>query len=303
MSNDTKTKLTIGQIFIIISASLASFMAVLDTYIVSIATPTIAEHFNVSISSVSKIMIVYSLILTTTVLIFGKLGDKFGLKKVFILGFVIFTLGSFLCGISPSFNLLIAARAIQALGGAMLFSMGLAITPKFLPMNVRGLGYGISSTFASLGIMLGNPIGGFITALWSWHWVFFINVPVGILAVIIAFKALPNDQISKNISWSFDLIGTILLFIAIPLLIFTINNGQTFGWLSFHTIVFFLLALFFLVLFFIQERTYHDPLLHFDLLKSKVFMATISSLGVIYGLLAGSSFLLPFLLEKVDLLK
>lgn len=301
IDKSVKKKLDLSAVLIIFSAALASFMSVLDTYIVSIAMPTIAESFNVSLNHVSKIMIVYALVLTTSVLLFGKLGDKIGLKKIFILGFIIFTAGSFLCGIAPTFNILIISRAIQAIGAAMLYSMGLAITPKFLPPSIRGLGYGVSSTFASLGIMLGNPLGGFITAFLGWHWIFFINIPIGILAIFVAMKALPAEK-SNESNWSFDLIGTILLFISIPLLIFTINSGQTLGWFSLHTIATFLFSIFFFILFIIQEKTCSDPLLNLTLFKNKIFVITIFSLGTVYGLLAGSNFLLPFLLEKINLL-
>jgi|GEM_PF-51125 len=178
--------------WIVISVTFAAFMSKLDSYIVNISLPTIGSYFNISVSIVSRTVIVYLLVATSTLLFFGKLGDRIGLKKVFVLGYAFFTGGSLLCGMSWNIDMLIFSRFIQGLGGAMLVTAGYAIIPKYLPREITGWAFGILSTGAGLGIAAGAPLGGIINSYFSWRWIFFINVPVGIAAIIVALKVIPS---------------------------------------------------------------------------------------------------------------
>lgn len=167
------------QRWIVISVAFSSFIVVLDAYIVNVSLPAIARYFNVGTSDVVHVIVAYLLIITSTLLLFGKLGDRFGFKKFFMLGFCFFTAGSLLCGISPTLGILIASRCLQGIGGAILYAIGTALIPKHLPEHRRGWAFGTVATAAGLGMAIGAPVGGFITQLLNWHWIFLINVPVG----------------------------------------------------------------------------------------------------------------------------
>ena len=184
-----------GFTLLIISISLATFMSALDGTIVNIALPTISSAFDISTSMVSWVSTVYLLVMAGCVLIFGKISDVIGFKKVFLSGFLIFTVGSFGCGFLPdfvhSFPTLIGSRAFQAVGGAMITAIGPAMVTAYLPMEQKGKAMAIVLTFAGLGTAIGPTIGGLLTQFLSWNWIFFINVPVGIVAILLGAKVIP----------------------------------------------------------------------------------------------------------------
>jgi len=269
-----------AQIWIIISAMFTSFMTQLDTYIVNISLPTIAVYFNVNTGDVSYVVLVYLLFLTSTLLIFGKLADRIGLKKVFIGGFLLFTISSLLCGISWNLKLLILARIIQGIGGAMLYTSVFAIVSRFLPKNLTGCAFGFLSTSSALGVTAGAPVGGLITGYLSWHWIFLINIPFGIAAIIIALKVIPGEKVpeekKKN---TFDIAGSILSFLGFLSLIYTLKMGEELGCTSPVIIASSISTVIFITLFIIREMKCADPLLDLALFKSRNFaFANIASL-------------------------
>ena len=185
-----------GLNLLIFSISLATFMAGLDGTIVNIALPTISEAFHVSSSTVSWVATAYLLVMAGCVLVFGKISDMIGFRKVFLSGFAIFTLGSFSCGLLPVITgglfSLIGSRVLQAVGGAMITAIAPAMIAAYIPMKQKGKAMGIVMTLAALGTALGPTIGGVLTQYLSWHWIFFINVPVGIFAVLLGAKVIPE---------------------------------------------------------------------------------------------------------------
>jgi MFS family permease len=164
---------------LILSISLATFMTALDGTIVNIALPTISQSFNVSSTTVSWVATIYLLVMAGCVLVFGKISDIIGFKRVFLLGFILFTLGSFACGLLPdllnSLNVLIGTRAFQAIGGAMITAIGPAMITAYIPMERKGKAMGVIMTVAALGTAIGPTIGGILTQYLSWHWIFYIR--------------------------------------------------------------------------------------------------------------------------------
>ena len=287
------------QRWILISVAFTSFIVALDTYIVNVSLPAIALYFKLSTGDVVYVMVAYLLVIASTLLLFGKLGDRFGFKKFFILGFCLFTAGSLSCGLSPSVEILIASRCLQGIGGAMLYAIGTALIPKHLPEHRRGLAFGVTSTTAGLGMALGSPIGGFITQFLSWQWIFLINVPIGIAAIFIALRVIPSDNIMPGIEQKkqrFDFLGAILSFFGLLALVYAINQGQEIGWTSVLIISLFITAAILLSAFFIWERRCRDPILHLALFKIKVFRYAILAGFAAFALYAGSNFLTPFYL-------
>lgn len=291
-----------GFFLLVLSISLATFMSSLDGTIVNIALPTISESFDVSTSSVSWVATIYLLVMAGCLLIFGKLSDSVGFKKIFLSGFIVFTAGSFACGFIPdffsSFDSLIGSRALQAVGGAMITAIAPAMIAAYVPFNMKGKAMGIVMTVASLGMALGPTLGGILTQYLSWHWVFFINVPVGIFAVALGTKVIPNENGSKN-NDGFDKKGAFLIFAGLALLLFGISEGQAMGWTNPAIVVSVILALILLALFVFNELKDKNPLLELSLFKSKNFILMNSIVALIFFSFAGINYLMPFYLEYV----
>ena len=288
------------QIGIIVSASLAGFMVLLDSNIVNISLPVMAAYFNISTGKVVQVTLIYLLMLSSSLIIFGKLSEKYGAKTVFITGFIVFTLSSFLCGIAHNFIMLLIYRSIQALGGSMLYATSISLITKFIPLDRRGWAFGIFSPLSSLGMLIGNPLGGLITGMLNWHWIFLVNIPIGIAAIFAAWKAIPNDfpvrsrKRSKPI-W-FDVPGSLLSFAGMGLLVFFISRGRNLGWGSMETITGLSTAFILILLFVLWERHARDPILDLAIFKDRNFSFAIIASVAGFGLMAGSGVLLPFYL-------
>ncbi|MDD1719609.1 MAG: MFS transporter [Methanoregulaceae archaeon] len=293
---------TKGFGLLIVSISLATFMSSLDGTIVNIALPTISEAFNVSSSTVSWVSTMYLLVMAGCVLIFGKISDVIGFKKVFLSGFLIFTLGSFACGFLPdfvsSFPVLIGSRAFQALGGAMITAIAPAMITAYIPMKQKGKAMGIVLTFAALGTAIGPTIGGVLTQYLSWSWIFFINVPVGICAVLLGAKVIPGSGIHER-TGRFDRTGAVLIFTGLASLLFALSEGQELGWTDPAILGSLGLAVLLLGSFVWCELKASDPLLELRLFRKRNFLLSNMLLVLLFFSFAGISYLLPFYLQYV----
>jgi EmrB/QacA subfamily drug resistance transporter len=288
---------------LIISISLAIFMSALDGTIVNIALPTISESFGVSSSAVSWVATAYLLVMAGCVLIFGKVSDVIGFKKVFLSGFVIFTLGSFACGFLPeflhSFLSLVGSRAFQGIGGAMITAIAPAMVTAYIPMERRGKAMGIIMTVAALGMAIGPTIGGVLTQFLSWHWIFFINVPVGIVAVLLGTKVIPASG-AGQIGAGFDRPGAVLIFSGLASLLFFVSEGDTLGWTSPPIYGSCALAVLLLGCFVWHEQKTADPLLELRLFKDRDFLVTNLIMSLVFFSFSGINYLMPFYLKYVQ---
>lgn len=291
-----------GFFLLIVSISLAVFMAGLDSTIVNIALPTISEAFGVSSTTVSWVATAYMLVMAGCVLVFGKVSDILGFKRVFLWGFAIFTLGSFACGFLPdllgSLGVLIGARMVQAVGGAMITAIAPAMVTAYIPMDQKGKAMGVVMTLAALGMALGPSIGGFLTQYLSWNWIFYINVPVGIVAVLLGAKVIPASKGAGSLA-GFDRAGSALVFLGLASLLFVVSEGENMGWTSPAILFLAVLAIVTLAGFVWHERRQSDPLLDFALFKNTNFLLTNVLLSLVFFSFAGINYLLPFYLEYV----
>ncbi len=158
-------------------------MAQIDSSIVTLAYPTLQRHFRVSLGAVTWVGLAYLLTVVGTLVAFGRFSDMFGRKLVYVYGFVVFLLGSVLCGFAPNLWLLVASRVVQALGGAMIQANSVAIVVLVLPVASRTKGLGFQAAAQALGLAIGPTLGGLILGVASWRWLFFVNVPVGLVAL------------------------------------------------------------------------------------------------------------------------
>lgn len=298
----TSIQMQRGYTPLIIAISLATFMASLDGTIVNIALPTISESFSLSSSSVSWVATIYLLVMAGCVLIFGKISDMIGFKRIFLTGFIIFTLGSFFCGFLPdltgSFLTLIGSRAFQGIGGAMITAIAPAMVTAFIPMSMKGKAMGIIMTMAGLGTALGPTLGGFLTQYLSWHWIFFINVPVGIIALLLGLRVIPGQQ-SHHAVEGFDRAGAGLIFVGLAFLLYGFSEGTNLGWTSPVIIGSLGLAVILLGLFAWKELHIKNPILEIRLFQDKTFLIINLVIFLVFFSLSGVNYLLPFYLEYV----
>ena len=195
------------------AVSVGVFMATLDGSVVNVALPAIRAHFGASIGGVEAVVSVYLLVISAALLAAGRLGDVLGRRLVFVGGMLLFTLGSALCGVAWSLPALVAARGIQALGAAAMMSMAPAIVTETFPRERRGQALGAVSSVVAAGLTAGAPIGGAILSFSSWHAIFLVNLPVGVVGAVWAWRALPADP--PGARPPFDLPGAAWLGVAL----------------------------------------------------------------------------------------
>jgi EmrB/QacA subfamily drug resistance transporter len=207
------------------------FMATLDSSIVNISLPAIAHYFGVALSgAVEWVIIAYLVVIAGVLLTIGRLADMIGHKPIWMAGLIIFTAGSAICGASLSLGMLIAARALQGLGGALLMSISPAMLTRAFPASERGRALGLNAVVVALGVSVGPTLGGIITEHFTWRWIFYVNVPIGVIGFIASWRVL-NERIRLGRA-RFDPLGAILLAIGLVALTMGLSFGQEWGWTS-----------------------------------------------------------------------
>ncbi len=274
------------------------FMATLDTSIVNISLPTIAHYFGVALSgAIEWVIIAYLVVIAGVLLTIGRLADMIGRKPIWIAGLVIFTTGSAICGAAPSLGLLIAARGLQGLGGALLMSISPAMLTNAFPARERGRALGLNAVVVALGVSVGPTLGGIITEHLTWRWIFYVNVPIGVIGFVASMRVL-----TEHMRWGrgrFDPLGAVLLAIGLIALTMGLSFGQEWGWTSpllLGTLVVGITALLALV---VVERRVSDPIIDLALLRGRVFLSANASLILSFLALFAVSFMLPFYLEEL----
>ena len=281
---------------ILTSVSLGSLMATLDGSIVNIALPAIQGDFRIDLTTVEWVVVAYLLVVGSLLLPFGRLGEVLTFKRVYLVGFAVFTVASVCCGASPNELTLIGFRIVQAIGAAMIMAMGPAIVARTFPANERGRALGLNGISVSIGLSLGPALGGILTQAATWRAIFLINAPIGILAILWASHILPAEERGKG--QSFDVVGAMLSGIALFSLLLALSEGQGWGWTSPAVAG---LLLVFIVLgaaFLYVERHAFQPMIDLALFRIRPFTAGLVSVVVAFAGLFTATFLLPFLLQQ-----
>jgi len=294
-SQNNQNKKSLIQIIIVVS--IGTFMGALDSSIVNISLPSISNYFKINLITVEWIVLSYLIVISSLLLMFGRLGDLYGHKKVYVIGFAIFTIGSLLCALAPNIILLIIFRAFQAIGAGMLMSMGPAIiTINTHPKN-RGKSLGVIAIAVSVALSLGPVLGGFLTTYFGWRSIFFINIPIGIVAFIWALKALPQKD--EKTAKTFDYAGAILLFVSISLIIFPISVIDQFGFKNPFILGCFIIGIIVMIIFIFIENKIKHPILDFSLFKNRLFSMGNLSLLLNYMAQFIITLILPFYLIQL----
>jgi EmrB/QacA subfamily drug resistance transporter len=246
---------------------IGTMMASIDSTIVLLAFPAITSALHSTISTVIWVILIYMIVTAVFSTQFGKIGDLYGRARMFNLGFAIFTVSSFLCGIAPTDVTLIAFRAVQAIGGALISSNSGAIIADTFPRNNIGRAYGFTSMSWNIGALLGILLGGFITTFIGYRYIFFINVPIGIIATILGLRYIIDQKKLKDV---LDIPGMALLGIAIALISYSGIDYASAGFTTFNLI---LLSAGILasIIFILVERKVRAPTINFLMFKNKIF--------------------------------
>lgn len=281
--------------WVLIAVGTGSFMAALDGSVVNTILPVIRDAFQSQVAAIEWVVTVYLLVISGILLTFGRLGDLRGHKSVYIWGFGIFVLGSVLCGAAPSVEALVAWRGLQALGAAMIASNAPAILTGNFPAEQRGRALGMQATMTYLGLTVGPSLGGWLTASLGWRSVFYINVPVGALALTLSLVFIPENPPAEE-NQPFDLAGAFTFMGGLVTLLLALNKGAEWGWGSPRILTFFIMAGVLLAVFIAIERRTPEPMLDLGLFRQPVFSASVISAVLNYICLYSIAFLMPFYL-------
>jgi EmrB/QacA subfamily drug resistance transporter len=282
---------------VLVIVGIGVFMATLDSSIVNISLPTIAHEFHVSLNGAVEWVIISYLVVTAGILLTaGRLADMIGRKPVWIIGLIVFTGGSALCGAAPSLGLLIAFRALQGIGGSLLFAASPAMLTTAFPAKERGRALGLNALVVSLGVSVGPTLGGLLTAI-SWRLIFYVNVPLGIIGTIATILVL-KEKLHRN-PGRFDPAGAILLAFGLICITAAISFGTEIGWTSPLLLAGIGVGLIALIALPFTEHRMSNPILNMKLLHNRVFVSAILSLVLSFLALFAVSFMLPFYLEQL----
>jgi EmrB/QacA subfamily drug resistance transporter len=271
----------------------AIFMLLLDTTIVNVAQQKIKEGLNADLSQIQWILDSYILAFAVLMLSFGRLGDVYGRKKMFVTGMAVFIAASGLCGIShwiatligiPGATALIIARVLQGIGGALMMPQTLSLITIAFPPQKRGAAMGVWGSVVALGAVLGPLLGGYIVTDYPWEWIFLINIPVGIVAILATLAIVPESRdplATGKLDWG----GLIFSAVAIFALVYALIEGPKFGWTSPQTIGLLLVSAAVFAIFVWWERHVPDPMVKLELFGIRNFwVANVIGLAIPFGL-------------------
>lgn len=263
-------------------STLVVFLVVIDISAVNVAFPSIRDDFEVSASELSWIVSGYNIVVGALLMLSGRLADSIGRRKVYLPGVAIFAVGSALCGFAPSAGLLIAARLVQAVGGAITTAAGFAVMLPGFPPSRRSTAIGIAGATGALGAVAGPAIGSILIDLASWRAIFFLNVPLCIVVLIIGPKLLPESK-DPNATGKIDPIGVPIGTAAVGLIMFAIVQSESWGLADLRVIAMLVLGVALLPVLIRRSRVHPEPMINLDLFKYQSFRS--ANIGVtFYGL-------------------
>lgn len=281
---------------ILLVTSLGVGMATIDSNIVNVALPILAKNFGVTILAIQWVVTGYLLMICVLLPLSGYLGDIFTPKVIYLSGFLIFTLSSILCGISVSLFSLEVCRVLQGVGGAMIVANNQVIILSNCPRAKRGRALSINAMVVAVGSIAGPGIGGVLIGLMGWRSIFFINAPIGILAIWLGYKILPKGVIKSG--RNFDFLGALTFGTMMTFVVLILSNGVYWGWSSEKTLWTIVIAAIALLIFLINERKAKLPMVDLTLFRIRAFSSGTLVLLLMYMAMAANIILLPFYLDS-----
>lgn len=269
---------------------LGTFMSPLDASIANVALPTIGRAFHTSVDATEWVLIAYMLVTASSLVLFGRLGDILGQKRVYTIGFGIFGIASIACAFAPSFGVMVGARAVQGLGAAMLMSSSPAIITEVFPASERGRAIGLNGAAVAIGLSTGPVLGGAIVSYGDWRWIFLINIPVAIAALAVSSFVL-RREVPRN--ERFDVPGAAVAFTALFALSLALSRGDVWGWTSWRTLGALGYAVAGTAAFLRIERRAAAPMLDLELFHDRVFAFSVAAATLYFCAMYAVVFTIP----------
>lgn len=298
----------VGKWTVAVSIAFGSLMATIDTSIVNVAIPQIRGQLGASLQEITWVTTAYMIAMVLVMPLTGFLGSFFGQKRVYLASLIIFTVGSVLCGTARSLEMLVLWRIVQGLGGGALQPTQQAILRQTFPPSEQGMAMAVFSMVIMVGPAVGPVLGGYITDNMSWPWIFFVNLPVGILGIYLTWRNVhePADVLAqnraraavqrKNLDWA----GIILMGIAIGAMMFVLEEGAGDDWFQSETIVIMtFVAAVGTAAFIIRELTAVAPVIDLRMFRDPTFASGTAVGGLVFAMLMGSMFLLPVFTQEL----
>ena len=279
------------------AVSFGLFMIMLDNTVVNVALPSIQEDLGATLSQLQWIVTGYALTFAALMLVGGKLADAYGRRLIFVIGIVIFTLASLWCGLSDTSEMLIAARIVQGAGAALMNPATLSIISATFPPKQRGAAIGIWAGVSALALAIGPLVGGLLTEHLSWHWIFFINVPVGVVAIAASFLLITESKDETHESLDLPGLGTSAL--GLFALTYGLIEANAYGWTSARIVGSFVIAVVALVSFVLIERRRRFPMLDLTLFRSGTYTGANVSMLLVALSMFGVFFFVSLYMQNV----
>ena len=281
--------------WVTLNVSIGIFMSTLDASVVNISLPTITQALNTHVKAVAWVVMAYLIVITGCLLLMGRLADLLGQKRIYLFGLCTFTLGSALCGLSPTVHFLIGSRMIQGLGASALMAIGPAIMTTAFSDKDRGQALGIVGSVVSAGFLTGPILGGFLVEHMGWRSVFFVNLPIGAIAIFMTTKFLERKQRTKEVR--LDLRGAFLIFCFVTFLLLSLNRvseGPTLLLLTWFSLT---LACF--IFFIFSELRSPSPLVDLNVFRRRLFISSLGTSLLSFWMSAAHTFVAPFFLQNI----
>ena len=269
-------------------------MAPLDASIANVAIPTIGRALGTPVDNVEWILIAYMLTTSSTLVLFGRLGDLMGQKGVYTLGFAIFGLASLGCAFSPTLIVMAAARAVQGLGAAMLMSSTPAIITDAFPSNERGRAIGLNGAAVAVGLSMGPIVGGLIVTYANWRWIFLVNIPIAILALCVSSFILRREERKPE---TFDLLGAGIAFTTLFAISLALSRAHVWGWGSWPTLTLIAYTVVGVAVFLFVEGRVRAPVLDLQLFQNRTFAFSVLAATLYFCALSCVIFTIPLVAQ------
>lgn len=275
---------------------LGTFIAPLDGSVVNVALPSIANSYHTAIDATQWVLLSYLLIAASSLVLFGRLGDMIGQKTIYVLGFCVFGLASLGCSFAPSLAILIGSRCIQGVGAAMLMACTPALVTHIFPPNERGRALGLNGGVVATAVACGPVLGGVIVTYAKWPWVFLINIPIAIVALVMALFILKREKHTER--ERFDIVGALLVSTSLFAVSLALSRAHIWGWASPLTLGCFAYAVISLVSFLAWERRAVAPVLDLSLFENRTFSFSVIASMLYFCALFALVFILPLVAQS-----
>jgi len=294
---DTNVQLSPAARWALASLSLSMLLSSLGTSIANVGLPTLAQAFGASFQAVQWVVIAYLLAITTLIVSAGRLGDIIGRRRLLLAGVALFTLASVICGMAPTLWWLIAARALQGLGAAIMMALTMAFVGETVPKAKTGSAMGLLGTMSAIGTALGPSLGGMLIAGFGWRAMFFVNLPLGLLTLLLAYRSLPADCPKADVARpAFDHVGTLLLALTLAAYALAVTLGRgSFGMLN---LALGLAATLGAGLFIIAQGRVASPLIRLALFRDQALTGSLATSALVSTVMMATLVVGPFYLSR-----